>query len=166
MIARVSRVWCIALKTQAQREFTTFPMRIRPAARGLPCAPGQLDQGRDRTPVACVDGNEIEMGRSPVLDQSRTRVPPHSAVELLDLATTLLARGDEVTLLLLLGVQAHQIFRRLVAAERTLQSRKHPAASAHVAGQPALPAFGHVREAWRRSAERTDSEDPEAVREM
>src|SRR3989442_1076998 len=113
MIARVSRVWRIALKTQAQREFTTFPLPIRPAAPRLPCAPGQLDQGRDRTPVACVDGNEIEMGRSPVLDQRRTCVPAHSAVELLDVATTLLASGDEVALLLLLGVQAHQILRRV-----------------------------------------------------
>src|SRR3989454_1801208 len=166
MIARVSRVWCIALKTQAQREFTTFPMRIRPAALGLPCAPGQLDQGRDRTPVACVDGNEIEMRRSPVLDQRRTCIPAYSAVELLEVATALLAGGDEVALLLVLGVQAHQILRRLVAAEGTLQSREHPATSADVAGQPALPAFRHVREARRRSAEGTDAEDPQAVREM
>src|SRR2546427_10313798 len=129
MIARVSRVWCIALKTQAQREFTTFPMRIRPAAVGLPCAPGQLDQGRDRTQVACVDGNEIEMRRSPVLDQRRTCMQAYSAVELLDVAPTLPPSRDEAAPLPLLGVQGHQIRRGLVAPVETLQWRDHPAAS-------------------------------------
>src|SRR2546425_281690 len=163
MIANVSRVWCIALKTQAQREFTTFPMRISSPLR---VAPRQLDERGDRAPVAGTYGEQIQVRRSPVFDEGRARVPSNPAVEFLDVGVTLSAGGDEIALLFLLGVEADEILRCLVAAERALQSRKCPASSAQMARQQSLAGLRHVSEARWGAAEGTNAENPGPIREV
>src|SRR5215217_2633248 len=90
----------------------------------------QLDDRGDRPPVALPVGDQIEVGRAPVLDERRAGVPASPPVHLLDIAATLTAGGDQVPLLpRLLGDQPHLVGGPVHSAEGTAKLGDWPGAA-------------------------------------
>src|SRR6266705_3701231 len=120
----------------------------------------QADQDGNGTPVAGAMRDEVEVRRSPVLDESGLPVPPNAAVELLQIAAAAATGDDQVAMILALRLEAQQVLATLARAERALRARKEPAAAAEMARQPPPAVLEHVREGGRGTAERAHAERP------
>src|SRR5919106_5828283 len=125
-----------------------------------------MDQRGGGAPVSRADSNQVEVRGAPVLDERGAGVPAESPVELLDVGFALLAGGDQVRLLSLLGLEAHEVSRGLRAAERAAESREDPDAAADVTREPALTGVDQLAKAWWCTAVGTDTEGPAPLREM
>src|SRR5256885_7976926 len=126
----------------------------------------ELKECRDGAPVARARGDQVEVGRAPVLDKRRLRVPAPPSVELLQISLAAVAAEDQVTLVPVLGLEPHEVAAPLVTAVRAAGACEGPAAAAEVAGQAALAVFEHVGEARGAAAERTDPDLPHVLVEV
>src|SRR5439155_3343773 len=99
----------------------TGPIDLFPSGRwGLGGVRGQeMRQTGGGPPVAFPARVEIEVGRGPVLEQRRPRIPPLAAVHALDVPAAGATRLDEVALLVALGHQMGEGPRVRGVAERT-----------------------------------------------
>src|SRR6266508_2890325 len=126
----------------------------------------ELDQRGDRAPVVLAVGDEVEMGRAPILDQRRPGVPAQTPIQLLHIAATGATRGHGVSLVGALGKQPHEVFARPVAAERAHEARERPVRRAEVTRELASPVLEKVGEAGRGAAAGTDAQIPFAGRDV
>src|SRR4029077_93136 len=153
MIASVSRVWCIALKrSSAARVYhisDAYLGRLR-----------QADQDGNGPPVAGATRDEVEVGRSPVLDEGGLPVPSNAAVKLLQVAAATATADDHIALILAFRLEAQQVLTALACAGRALRAREEPAAAAEMARQAPAAVLEHVREGGRGAAERAHAERP------
>src|SRR5947209_17290666 len=106
------------------------------------------------------------MRRPPVFHQGGATVPPHPAIEFLQISSALDTRGDEIPLVAGLRLQTTKILGVSVPAERAPDPRRGPAAPTHVAGEPAPAILDDVTETGRCPAERAHPELPHAVRQV
>src|SRR5206468_6352550 len=81
-------------------------------------------------------------------------VPPHPAIEFLQISSALDTRGDEIPLVAGFRLQTTKILGVGVSAEGAPDPRRGPTAPTHVAGEPAPAILDDVNETGRCPAER------------
>src|SRR5262245_13702955 len=123
----------------------------------------EVDDGRQSSPVTAAPRDQVEVRRPPVLDQRRATVPPHPAIELLQISPALGARRDEIPLIPGLRLEAAKTLAVGIAAERAPDPRRCPAGPTDMAGEAAPAVLDDIAEARRRSAKRADPELPHAI---
>src|SRR5437667_7986178 len=104
-----------ALTSGFQRgQFSTIPMGNSPTTlRDGPSGTRELQKRGQGPPVTLPLRHKVEVRRSPVLDERRSGVPSHAAIELLDVAAAARARADEVALVAPVGIETEQILRHV-----------------------------------------------------